>query len=575
MSKRPEHATLGASSAHRWMACGQSVQGGPYPDTTSEYADEGTAAHEIGARALEKDVDADLWLDTVIQTEKMKHAITVSDEMCEAVQVYVDYCRKRMKEAASVAGMQSWIETRFDLAPMNPPAPMYGTADFVLWQPAQKPQRQKVPGRTAVLTMPKPSLLEVVDYKHGSGIVVEAEENEQFMYYALGAVMELKVKPDKIRVTVVQPRAGHPDGIVRSWEFGWDELVAFKKRLFERARNALDPEAPFNPGDHCRFCPRQAECPAQQALVEEAAQTTFGALVETEEPEAALVDPKALTIEQLQRVMEVEPIIRSWLSSVSAHLKALTEQGVETGYKLVSGRAMRRWLDDEQAEAWLTQVLGDEAFTRKLKSVAQAEKALKPLGMALPEGYWNKVSNTTKLVPESDPRPALPPPETAQDVFDAGDLEDTLRESVAKTERDAAPEPEVIEAEVEEAPETDEVVDAEVELIGGTEEDVSDLIGVPTRVEVQGEEIDLSDELAATIAANKPDDYKPDTSAVSDDELAGEAELEDLTDPEWTINAPNEETFTVRAPNERAAARAARELKGWGRLPNHTKVEQA
>lgn len=559
MTKRPVHATLGASSAHRWMECPGSVRlSEGLPDSSSEYADEGTAAHEIGARALEKGVDADLWLDTVIQTDGMENPVTVTDEMTEAVQVYVDYCRKRQKEAASSAGMNSWIETRFDLAPMNPPAPMYGTADFVLWQPPQKPQRQKVPGRTAVLTMPKPSLLEVVDYKHGKGVVVEAEENEQFMYYALGAVVELKVKPDKIRVTVVQPRANHPAGIIRSWEFGWDELVAFKKKLFERALATLEEDAPLNPGDHCRFCRAQAICPAQQALVEETAQATFGALVQVEEREQALVDPEALSLDQLKRAVELEPIIRSWFSAVSAHLKRLTEEGVDTGYKLVAGRAMRRWLDEDEAEGYLVQVLGDEAYKKKLLSVAQAEKALKPLGMGLPDGAWHKVSNTTKLVPESDPRPALPPPETAQDVFEAGGLEDTLKASVEAGEREAAeataPEPE---------PEK-----AEVELIGATEEDVSDLIGNPTRVEVAGEEVDVSDELAATIAANKPDDYQPDKSAPTDEEMS-------IEDPEWVINAPNEETFTVRAPNERAAARAARELMGWGRLPNHTKVEQA
>lgn len=496
-----KHATLGASSAHRWMECAGSVRlARDVPDFSSSYADEGTAAHEIAARALEKGVDADLWLDTVVQTDGMREPVTVDEEMVEAAQVYVDYCRRRMNEAAQAEGMQSWIETRFDLAPINPPGPMFGTADFALWSPPQKPRKVMDRG-TPVLTMPKPSLLEVVDYKHGSGVLVEAEGNPQLMYYALGAVVELKVKPDKIRVTVVQPRANHPDGIVRSWDFEWADLVEFRRELFERAVATQADDAPLTVGDHCRFCPAQAICPAQQALAEETAQEEFGALVVAEE--SPLVSPEALTLDQLLRAMEAAPLIEAWLSSVRKHVRHLTESGEETGFKLVAGRAMRRWVDEDQAEAWLEPVLADDAYKKKLLSVAQAEKALKAIGMKLPDGIFNKVSNTQKLVPLDDPRPALPPPVAAEDEFEAGGLTEVLEASIEMT----APEPE-------------------------------------------------------------EDEYVPDTSAVTDEEIAG---LEEL-DPEWVIKAPGMEPFTVKAPNEAAARRAAREMHGWSRLPNHTTV---
>lgn len=42
------HAVLSASASHRWLACPPSAQlNAAVPDTTSDYAREGTCAHEL------------------------------------------------------------------------------------------------------------------------------------------------------------------------------------------------------------------------------------------------------------------------------------------------------------------------------------------------------------------------------------------------------------------------------------------------------------------------------------------------------------------------------------------------
>ena len=51
------HALLGPSSAARWMACPPSVNlTKDMPDTTSEYATEGSLAHEIAELKLKKKI---------------------------------------------------------------------------------------------------------------------------------------------------------------------------------------------------------------------------------------------------------------------------------------------------------------------------------------------------------------------------------------------------------------------------------------------------------------------------------------------------------------------------------------
>jgi hypothetical protein len=123
-------------------------------------------------------------------------------------------------------------------------------------------------------------------------------------------------------------------------------------------------------------------------------------------------------------VMEKAPMIEAWFKSIREHVRELTEAGEETGYKLVPKRAMRRWRDTDEVEAFLQNQIGEEAFARKLRSPAQAEKALKAIGMKLPEQLWVKISSGSNLVPESDPRPALPPePQDAAADFAGFDVE--------------------------------------------------------------------------------------------------------------------------------------------------------
>lgn len=549
-----QHAVLGASSSHRWMECPGSIglaEREGCESESSEYAREGTAAHELAARCLERNVDPVLYVDTLIEVEGQTFEVT--EDMAEHVAIYVDAVRHAFKVAGPDAKL--FVEQRFDLAPLNPPAPMFGTGDAVIWRPATHATKANING-TPVVIPPKPAVLDVWDLKYGQGVVVEAVGNPQLRYYALGAVVSTGVKPERIRVHIVQPRAPHPDGVIRTEELTWGMLVDFKAELFAAAEATQRPDAPLIAGDWCRFCPASAVCPAQQAQAEAAVNAEFGALVQLERPEAALPVPAAMTLDEQRRVMEVAPLIEDWFSAVREHVKLQTEAGVDTGFKLVPKRATRRWADEETATEYLESHLKDDAYARKLRSPYQAEQRLKAIGLDLPTGMVIKQSSGTNLVPNSDPREALPLPAKADEDFEAieptvrvGDYDKITKREMKVTIHSGSP-------DSEPAPESEpEIPEADFEVIeGGADDDFDPLAGIVPHSEFEG--------------------YQPDKTAVPDEEEE-EEDVDDIINAvRWRVETPDGQVWEGEAANEATARKFARLDFDIKRLPNHTKASR-
>ena len=395
------HAKLGASSAYRWMTCAGSVNlSEGIEDKSSPYAREGTAAHELAARVLTTGGSPEDYVGdtiTVVEGEdddRETFDIEVTDEMATAVRVYVDIVREK-----AAMGNIVLIEETASLESLNPPRPMFGTADAVVYRRNDKH-------------------LDVVDYKHGQGVAVDAAGNPQLKYYALLAVVSCKVKPDTITVTIVQPRAHHEDGPVRADTFTWDDLVAFKKELFEAAEATLAEDAPLVAGAHCRFCPALAICPAQARQAVEVAQSEFAVV----EDQSSLPAPGSLTDEQLRMVLDKKDVIEKWFAAVYDHVRDRLEKGEGfSGYKLVPKRANRKWIDEEKAGTYLQRKLGKRgAYTEKVISPAQAEKALKAAEGDVPsylENLYEQKSSGYNLAPSDDPREPVDLVQEAQDEF--------------------------------------------------------------------------------------------------------------------------------------------------------------
>jgi hypothetical protein len=387
------HSEHGASVASRWMPCPGSIQlirslpPAQRKNESSVYADEGTRAHALGELALRKGQDCEFFVGMSINGAK------IDEDMADFTQIYVDVCRRYLGDPTYIC----FIEQRFNLGKLNPPAPMFGTGDFVAYDTVNHE-------------------VIVVDLKYGSGVVVEVKGNKQLRYYGLGAVLtdELQGKPIKtVRLTIVQPRAAHPDGVVRSETLEYDELIGFSSELLEAAKKTLEKDAPLVPGPvQCRFCPAGAVCPARAKLAIEIAQQEFEAVTTEGGKMVELPAPAALSDEQLAQIMDRLPILDSWIGSIRAHAEAKLRRGEPVpGFKMVAKRATRKWGDEANAEtAAVTSFKGDIDLLYKPKEIlspAQLEKVMgkKPFAAAMTP-FVVKQSSGHVMVPDTDPRPA-------------------------------------------------------------------------------------------------------------------------------------------------------------------------
>jgi hypothetical protein len=348
------HSSLGASSMYRWANCPGSVRLSKEapPAPSSRYAEEGTLAHDHAAYRL----DLGYWRHDIEQ------------EMQDAVQVYTSAVLAEVTPET-----KTFFEHRFDLSSIYPGC--FGTADAVLYH---SPKR----------------LLQVFDYKHGAGIPVEVEGNSQLKYYGLGALLSLKLPVETVELIIVQPRCVHRDGPVRRTTFPAIELMDFAADLYEFAKATEDPNAKFESGDHCHFCPAKGICPELKTKAQAVAKTEFA--------------PAGMTVDEIAETLERLPILEAWIGAINSHAYQLAERGTKIpGFKLVAKRASRKWLDVTDAARKLEHEfpqLSREFYDSSLKSVPQVEKLLPPSSKDFLSELSVSVSSGNTLVRESDPR---------------------------------------------------------------------------------------------------------------------------------------------------------------------------
>jgi len=380
------HAKLSASGSHRWLACPgsvaaeQALPSGP----SSIYAHEGSKAHELAEMALLHGGDCFAFEGNTLPEY---NAAPVEREMCEYVQEYVDF-------VIGLGGQQEY-EQRVCFDEWVPEG--FGTAD-------------------AIALVGK--VLYVCDLKYGKGVRVDAERNPQGMLYALGALSERECisEIEEVVIVIHQPRLDH----VSEWRTTSGEIYQWAEWVSERAQAALSPGAPRVPGEsQCRWCAAQAVCPT----LREHAQTII--LQDFESMDEAPA-PDGLTDEQIRAVLDNKKLITGWLDAVEKYVvdRVTDGEGFE-GYKLVEGRSVRKWMDDDQAASALSELLGENAFERKVVSPSKAEKALGKAKAKDLQSLIVKPPGKPVLAPIGDKRAAVKGPICPSEFDIVKELSDT------------------------------------------------------------------------------------------------------------------------------------------------------
>lgn len=378
------HSPIGASSYTRWSNCPGSValskQVGSQP--SSFFAAQGTLAHAIVEHYLKynKEFDYETVGDTWMVDD---HEIEITEDMLEAVRVCLEFVR----ETAAHYGLKFYkirTEIRFNLTHIDPDA--FGTCDVLLYEPG--------------------GALHVIDYKHGAGIPVDIKGNQQLRYYASGALRSLTPEEhhnlSHIAMTIVQPRAEHPDGPIRTEVITLEDMYAFESELYEAVQRVRAGDPTLKPGEWCRFCPAKVECPGLKNEVMTQCRSNFAVLNKPQPP-----TPEALSVEELAKVMEHTSLIKNWLDSVKDHATDLVKQGVAIpGYVLVESLSNRKWVDETKAAETFVEILGTEGALEppKLRSPAQIEKRLNADQMPLVDEHTHREVSGLKIAPESGKR---------------------------------------------------------------------------------------------------------------------------------------------------------------------------
>ncbi|MEG0757723.1 MAG: DUF2800 domain-containing protein [Raoultibacter sp.] len=365
------HAKLNASSSHRWMMCPPSVKlSEQFADTTSQYAEEGTYLHELCELKLHRYL-GDMTIKAVAATyAALKDNEYYTDEAESVTDEYVSFCIETIEAVrAGCADPLILVEHRLDYSEYVPGG--YGTGDLVIVADG---------------------VLEIIDFKGGRGVRVEANHNSQLMLYALGALLEFDPLYDiqTIRMNIIQPRLSN----FSAFEMTTDDLIHWAEtEVRPKALLAYAGKGDFCAGDHCRFCKARYTCRARSEYFMRLAERDFKA-------------PDLLTDEEIADILPVAESISNWVQDLLAYA---TQQAVDgkqwLGFKLVAGRSVRKYTSEAEIIKAATESGYTDIYKTVLLGVGDLEKRIGRKAFKDVLGkYVVKPLGAPTLVPESDSR---------------------------------------------------------------------------------------------------------------------------------------------------------------------------
>ena len=371
---------LSASGASRWLICTPSARlEEQFEETESAFADEGTLAHtlcELMLRYRLKWISSKVFHMGLLEVQAEE---LYDQTMMDWANTYADYVMDKYRSASK--GARIYLEQKLILEEYVPEG--YGTVDVAIVGD---------------------DLMEVIDFKYGKGVYVEAKENRQMMLYAIGAYREFDYLYDikDVRMTIYQPRIDN----ISSYDMPIKDLMLWaNETLRPTARTAFQGLGEYIPGDHCRFCRARAVCQAHAKYQLQVAAREFTLTT--------------ITDEQVAKVLLKADSMKKWITSVEQHaLHLAVNHGKQwPGLKVVAGRSNRRYADEKKVLDTLVEAgyKSEQVVNKKLPGITDLSKIITTLDFQkCVEPHLIKPPGAPTLVPISDKRPAWNSAEAAR-----------------------------------------------------------------------------------------------------------------------------------------------------------------
>ncbi len=361
-----DHALLSPSGSHRWLHCTPSaVLETEFDNRSSPAAAEGTAAHALCEHKLKR---------MLHRRSKRPVSDYNSDEMEEHTDAYVEFVSELLEKAKqNCKDPLVQVEQKLDLSEYVPGA--FGTADCLIIADGA---------------------LHVIDMKYGLGVLVSAEENPQLKCYGIAALSIYEDLYDikEVSLSIFQPRREN----VSTWTISAEDLRNWaENELKPKAQMAFKGEGEYCPGEWCQFCRAAVKCRARAEEKLRIAEEEFKL-------------PPLLTDTEIETILPMLPDITKWANDISAYaLEMAVSRGKEwNGYKVVEGRSVRKYADEDAVAEAAKQNGYTDIYRKSLITLTEMQKLMgKKKFEEILGSLIVKPPGKPTLVPVTDKRQAM------------------------------------------------------------------------------------------------------------------------------------------------------------------------